>query len=88
MLVFIRHPQAYRSRHRSWTEFGRPAAGMAAGRGHYRQHFGPYAEPQERASVDQPRERQCNWLNPRQGMPLTDSLAVSQRVLLYLVFIQ
>jgi hypothetical protein len=56
MLVFIGHPQAYRSRHRSstWTEFGRPAAdltsaaGMAAGGGHYRQHFGPYAGPQER----------------------------------------
>jgi hypothetical protein len=38
------------------------------------------------ASFDRPRERQCNWLNPPQGMPLTDSLAVSQRVLWYLCF--
>lgn len=53
-----------------------PATSRAIWRGH----------KNNMASFDRPRERQCNWLNPPQGMPLTDSLAVSQRVLWYLCF--
>jgi hypothetical protein len=33
---------------RIWPADLASAAGMAAGGGHYRQHFGPYAGPQER----------------------------------------